>query len=74
MKCPECVAEGKKSCVTPGMMSVTAMYCAPYYDEEGVYHHHDRNVHTTLYSCNNGHSWQESNTGVCPAPACDFGK
>lgn len=66
MKCPECVKEGKKSRVTPSGGPVTAMYCAPYYDEDGAYHHHDRNLSTTNYSCSNGHQWQETN----PFPKC----
>lgn len=74
MKCQECVDAGQKSRVTPGMSTVTAMYCAPYYDEEGVYHHHDMNSHTTQYTCSNGHQWIKSWYPACPAPDCDFGK
>ena len=47
MKCSECITEGKKSQVNPGWSTVTAMYCAPYYDEDGKYHNHDRNTTTT---------------------------
>jgi hypothetical protein len=72
MKCPVCEKEEKKSCVYPGMSTSTLMYCLPYYDEEGKYHSHDTNTHTTQYSCSNGHNWSESSTGRCPS--CDFGK
>jgi rubrerythrin len=67
MKCPECVASGKKSRITPGMASITAMHCAPYYDEEGVYHLHDFNTTTTNYGCTNGHQWRETSPpNQCP--------
>jgi RNA polymerase subunit RPABC4/transcription elongation factor Spt4 len=72
MKCPVCVEKNLKSNVYVGMSTSTAMYCAPYYDEDGKYHSHDGNTHTTSYSCSNGHTWAESNTGTCPS--CDFGK
>jgi len=71
MKCSECITEGKKSRITPGMSSTTLMYCAPYYDEEGLYHHHDSNITTTSYSCSNGHRWSNSHTGQCGS--CDWG-
>lgn len=72
MKCPVCVEKGLKSSVYPGMMTSTAMYCPPYYDEDGNYHSHDGNTHTTNYSCSQGHTWAESSKGTCPS--CDFGK
>lgn len=74
MKCPECITEGKKSRVTPGGSSITLAYYQPYYDEDGVYHHHDNNDISTDYSCSNGHRWVEHSTARCPAPDCDFGK
>jgi len=72
MKCPVCEKEELKSFVYPGMSTSTLMYCSPYYDEDGKYHSHDANTHTTQYSCSNGHNWSESSTGICPS--CDFGK
>ncbi len=65
MKCPQCVKEGKRSTVTPGFSSTTAMYCAPYYDEDGKHHHHDLNMTTTGYACSNGHEWTEGKRGSC---------
>ena len=53
MICPECKKEGKKSIVYPGYGSTTLMYCQPFYDENGKYHHHDMNTTTTPYSCSN---------------------
>lgn len=72
MKCPACEREDLRSCVYPGMSTSTLMYFAPYYDEDGNYHMHDSNTHTTHYSCSNGHNWSESSTGRCPS--CDLGK
>lgn len=71
MKCPVCVEKGLKSSVYPGFGSCTAMYCAPYYDEDGKYHHHDMNTSTFSYSCSRGHTWTISSSGKCPS--CDFG-
>jgi hypothetical protein len=74
MKCKECQDSGKTSRVYPGGSSVTAMHCPAYYDENGVYHHHNMNVMTTHYECSNGHSWSESTRNECPARSCDWGK
>ena len=40
------------------MTSGTLMYSAPYYDENGVYHHEDPNVYTTEYECSLGHIFE----------------
>lgn len=66
MKCPECVKEGNKSCVTVGVCSETLLACLPFYDEEGVYHHHDANTKTQYYQCSRGHSWFENVPNTCP--------
>ena len=71
--CPECKASGLKSRVTPHGGSRTLMRCSPYYDEDGVYHHHDTNITTSSYSCSNGHEWTTKSRGKCPAPGCEFG-
>jgi len=70
VKCPECVAEGKRSTVSVGAGTTTCMYFAPYYDEDGAYHHHDGNTTSYSHTCSNGHSWCSSRTGTCPAPGC----
>ncbi len=72
MICSKCVEEGTKSRITPGIGSSTCMYCAPFYDEEGVYHNHDYNTIRYTYSCSEGHYWTESRNTQCPN--CDFGK
>lgn len=66
MICQTCKAEGQKSIVTPSHGGTTAMYCQPFYDENGVYHHHDSNTTTTGYTCSRGHRWSE----VAPKPKC----
>lgn len=71
MKCSQCVKEGKKSKVYPGVGMTTAMYCSLFYDEDGKYHHHDNNITTQEYSCSNGHKWTEKTSGSC---WCGWGK
>lgn len=65
VKCPECVAAGEKSIVYASPGWTTLMYFQPFYDEEGVFHHHDGNTTTTNYSCSKGHAWTEKSTGSC---------
>lgn len=72
MICSKCKDLGLKSRVTSGFGFSTAMYCAPYYDEEGVYHNHDANNHSWNYSCSNGHNFAISGHNKCCS--CDFGK
>lgn len=68
MKCPVCAEQNLKSSVHPdGFGAVTAMYCAPWYDEEGRYHKHDMNTHTRGYSCSLGHRWVVSSGSKCPS-------
>jgi len=72
MKCPYCVEEGKKSCVTEQGGSTTCMGWEAYYDEDGKYHNHNPNHHSGGYYCSNGHSWAESYLSRCGN--CDYGK
>lgn len=65
MICPECQKENNKSFVYPKGRVSTAMYCQPYYDENGVYHFHDLNRHTFQYSCSNGHLWAKVSKNKC---------
>jgi len=61
MICPKCKELGLKSKVFVGMSTSTLMYFAPYYDyydEDGNYHYDDPNIHTTGYSCSNGHKFR----------------
>lgn len=72
MKCPTCVEQETKSCVYPGMGSVTMMGWQAYYDEDGMYHSHDPNWTTTGYRCSEGHYWQGIGQTACPN--CIFGR
>jgi len=69
--CPKCKELGLKSILhdTGGM--VTCMGFMPYYDEDGLYHCHDNNIHTNSYSCSNGHKIVQKSTGKCPN--CNWG-
>jgi hypothetical protein len=63
--CEECLKAGLKSRVYVLGCMKTAMYCRPYYDEEGNFHHHDSNVVTEMFKCSNGHEWQKRSGGSC---------
>lgn len=65
MKCPDCVKEGKTSKVYVGTSMSTCMMGPPdYYDEGGNFvKAEDPNIHTTSYSCSNGHHWEEKTRG-----------
>lgn len=65
MKCPECIAEGKKSMVYPGISVKSAVYYPSFYDTDGKMHTHDGNTVTTNYTCSEGHEWTERTTGSC---------
>lgn len=71
MICVKCRELGQKSRVYHGTSFSTCAYYTPYYDEEGVYHSHDGNVHTTTYTCSNGHHITVSGIGKCPS--CNWG-
>lgn len=55
--CPVCESQNLKSTVRDLGSWQTLMYCSPYYDEEGNYHHHDYNETRTSYLCSNGHDF-----------------
>lgn len=65
MRCPECEKEGEKSLVYADGSMMTAVYLPPFYDEEGRYHHHDPNSHSTTFTCSLGHKWSESKVNKC---------
>jgi hypothetical protein len=44
----------------------------PYYDEEGKFHRHDPNWHSSSFRCSRGHEWTRSWKAGCGA--CDYGK
>lgn len=65
MKCPTCVAEGKRSKVFVGPSTSTCMSGASFYDEDGRPHFHDPNTTTTEYRCSNDHTWKEVDRKKC---------
>jgi hypothetical protein len=71
MICPRCKELDQKSTIHGGLGFSTAMYCQPYYDEDGKYHHHDLNNHTWKYVCSNGHDILVVPSNKCES--CDFG-
>ena len=76
MKCPKCEELGLKSKVFSKGSSSTLMGYPSYHDEEGVYHHHDRNKVNTVYICSEGHTFYTTQKGTpCPSypENCDFG-
>lgn len=73
MICPVCKDQGIKSCVYGGSHgSMTAVHYTPFYDEEGHYHNHDRNILTLEFECSAGHKFMRQSHGGCGAPGCDF--
>ena len=72
MICPICKFKKIKSIVKPHGGSSTAMYCSPYYDENGNYHNHDLNIISESYSCSNSHHWVLKFHNPCPHKDCDF--
>lgn len=71
MKCPVCIEEGEKSTLRDLGGSSTLMYYAPYYDEDGVYHHHDGNMTSSMFACSRGHTVTIARSGSCH---CGWGK
>lgn len=70
MICERCKEQGLKSRIYGGVGYTTAMYCQPYYDEDGKYHHHDMNSSSSHYNCSNGHSFTVSHEKSCSN--CDW--
>jgi len=72
VKCALCVEQSRRSIVDVGPTTSTLMGHRPYYDENGAYHSHDSNIHTTEYWCSRGHSWAVS--GLLKCPSCVYGR
>lgn len=72
MICPKCKELNQKSTVQVGVGSSTLLYCPAYYDEDGVYHVHDRNKTTYTYSCSKGHQMTVKASSKCPN--CNWGE
>jgi hypothetical protein len=65
--CYFCQQDGKTSRLTVGGGSTTLSCTQSYYDENGIYHYHDSNWHTSSYSCSNGHYYQIREIKGCSA-------
>jgi len=63
--CPFCIQEGQTSRLYEGGCSSTMMYCKPFYDEQGVRHHHDSNTKSYGFNCSNGHRFGLDRKGSC---------
>lgn len=69
--CPKCEELGQKSQVSSTYSSSTLISSAPYRDEEGRFHNHDPNWHTSEYRCSAGHEFHTKKKAKCPS--CDVG-
>lgn len=67
MRCPQCVESGERSCVYPRETTSTLRMHGRFYDEDGVFHHHDPNWTSTEFSCSHGHRWATRWRAACPA-------
>ena len=72
MICPICKIRNLKSCVYPQGSSRTMAYYRPFFNEDGVEHHHDANSTSTSYRCSNGHVWVTHKRGRCPTNDCEW--
>lgn len=80
MKCPTCIAEGKRSQVElVTMVPFTQTIASPsnvrkFWDEDGRKHVHDPTEREELYQCSNSHRWSHKFKNPCPERTCDFNK
>lgn len=66
MQCTKCKESNMKSIVYQIYSSRTLLNHFPYWDTDGMYHHHDENIDSFGYRCSNDHTWEESKmTGYC---------
>lgn len=72
VRCPQCVAAGARSTVRTSGVSRTLACSQEYWDEDGRYHSHDPNRHTTRWFCSNGHVWAVNSYPVCPSCGWQF--
>jgi hypothetical protein len=63
--CPVCEEKGLRSCVYPGEIICSKMHPLEYYDPDGIFHSHDRNITGTEYRCSNGHKWITNTSKAC---------
>jgi hypothetical protein len=63
--CPVCEEKGLRSCSYPGEPKTTKKHCPGYYDPDGNFHDHDRNVTSVDFVCSKGHKWVRRTTKKC---------
>jgi hypothetical protein len=75
MKCPECVRMGQQSrlYMPTSYFSTAKAGTETYYDEDGIWHHHDANRSGGTGWCSQGHTLDVMLSTKCPAPNCDYG-
>jgi len=75
MICPVCKENNEKSTVRDYGGTSTLMGNPSYYDEDGVYHHHDTNNRRHNFECSNEHKFMTIRKGSpCPSypDGCDY--
>lgn len=71
VRCEKCLDEGERSTVNVPQSSITTlMPVHNFYDEDGIYHSHDRNTHGSEWSCSRGHRWAVIKKFGCPDDGC----
>lgn len=68
MICKECKEQNLKSTMTVVAVpsKVEPKKVKEFWDENGMYHYHDSNVHTKVYACSNGHTTIDHPLHGCP--------
>jgi len=69
--CFECYKDGIQTELKYQKSTSTLMSVNEFYDEGGVLHHHDPNVHSVYYKCDKGHELillEKPVCGVCGWP------
>lgn len=64
-ECPFCLQAKEKTRFNCNGGSITAMDCPPFYDDEGVLHHHDMNRTQHSYRCQKGHQFSVYSSSSC---------
>src|SRR5271157_663728 len=70
MICPMCKELNQKSILYIGLLQATSVYYQPYYDEDGLVHHHIPKS-CSVYHCSKGHLLDVKANNKCEN--CDFG-
>lgn len=70
MRCPQCVCNGQTSTLHTGVGMCTSAGIETYYDSDGKFHKHDRNVTRGDWTCTNGHAGTVRTVRSCPQSSC----